>query len=161
MQAAAAASPGGAPGYKILQYQYIPEILERRGPHREGHLSAAKQLVEQGKCVLGGAAGDPVSLGVFVLKGMSDEVRHRMEGLLIGFNMTVRNAMNDAMCGVPKQFLKAADQGNLSSQTRHRVTQTITSGSAEQCQRLQDIKQFVETDPYFVNGLVTDWCAAA
>lgn len=113
MQAAAAASPGGVPGYKILQYQYVPEILDRRGPHREGHLSAAKQLVEQGKCVLGGAAGDPVSLGVFVLKGMSDEVRHCMECLHIGFNVIAKDAMMvDAMCAVFKFTFPGGREGS-------------------------------------------------
>lgn len=39
----------------ILTYDYVPEILERRGPFRDRHLSL---LAEHG-CVMGGAVGDP------------------------------------------------------------------------------------------------------
>ena len=34
-----------APTYHALLYSYVPEILEKRGPHREEHLSLAKQKV--------------------------------------------------------------------------------------------------------------------
>lgn len=60
--------------YKILQYDYVPDILEKRGPFREGHLAAARRLQEQGKCVIAGAFGDPVAGGMFVFMNMSDEV---------------------------------------------------------------------------------------
>lgn len=33
--------------FLILQYDYIPDILEKRGPYREGHLAAAKKLKEE------------------------------------------------------------------------------------------------------------------
>jgi uncharacterized protein len=72
LQVTAAQSP---PTFKILQYDYVRDILEKRGPHRDGHLAAAQKLADDGKCVLGGAAGDPVSQGVFVFKDMSEDVR--------------------------------------------------------------------------------------
>ena len=75
MQSASAAA---APSYRILQYDYVPDILEKRGPHREGHLKAANDLAGQGKCVLGGAAGNPVSMGLFIFKDMSEEVCQRL-----------------------------------------------------------------------------------
>ena len=34
-----------APSYHVLQYKYIPEIVEKRGPFREKHLAAAGQKV--------------------------------------------------------------------------------------------------------------------
>ena len=34
-----------APSYHVLQYKYVPDILEKRGPHREAHLGAARQKV--------------------------------------------------------------------------------------------------------------------
>jgi hypothetical protein len=34
-----------APSYFILQYKYIPEIMEKRDPHRQGHLDAIKKGV--------------------------------------------------------------------------------------------------------------------
>ena len=32
-------------GNFVLQYKYIPEILEKRDPHRQGHLDAIKKGV--------------------------------------------------------------------------------------------------------------------
>ncbi len=42
----------------LLQYDYIPDVLEKRGPYREGHLGLAKQLIEEGKCLSGGPTSD-------------------------------------------------------------------------------------------------------
>lgn len=41
----------------LLQYDYIPEVLEKRGPYREAHLGLAKKLIEEGRCVSGGPTG--------------------------------------------------------------------------------------------------------
>lgn len=38
----------------LLRYDYIPDVLEKRGPHREGHLNLAKELIDQGTCLAGG-----------------------------------------------------------------------------------------------------------
>jgi uncharacterized protein YciI len=43
----------------LLKYDYIPEVLEKRGPYREGHLNLAKQLIDEGKCLSGGPTGPP------------------------------------------------------------------------------------------------------
>ena len=43
----------------LLQYDYIPEVLEKRGPYREGHLNLAKDLIAEGKCLSGGPTGEP------------------------------------------------------------------------------------------------------
>ena len=43
----------------LLHYDYIPDVLEKRGPHREGHLNLAKDLISQGKCLSGGPTGPP------------------------------------------------------------------------------------------------------
>jgi hypothetical protein len=67
--------PDAAATYKILQYDYVPDIIEKRGPFREGHLAAARALEEQGKCVIAGAVGDPVVGGMLVFKNTSEEVR--------------------------------------------------------------------------------------
>lgn len=65
------------PPYRLLVYEYVPDVLEKRGPHREAHLAAAQQLSDAGKCLLGGAAGNPPSQGIFVMHGMSEQVRAR------------------------------------------------------------------------------------
>ena len=38
----------------LLSYEYIPDVLEKRGPYREGHLGLAKDMIEEGVCVSGG-----------------------------------------------------------------------------------------------------------
>src|SRR3569832_969541 len=43
----------------LLHYDYIPEVLEKRGPYREGHLGLAKELIAQGTCVSGGPTSLP------------------------------------------------------------------------------------------------------
>lgn len=43
----------------LLQYSYIPEVLEKRGPYREKHLNLAKGLIAEGKCLSGGPTGTP------------------------------------------------------------------------------------------------------
>lgn len=42
----------------LLKYDYIPDVLEKRGPFREGHLGLAKQMIEEGTCLSGGPTGD-------------------------------------------------------------------------------------------------------
>ena len=43
----------------LLKYEYIPDVLEKRGPHREGHISLAKKMIEENKCLSGGPTGEP------------------------------------------------------------------------------------------------------
>eukprot|EP00567_Pseudictyota_dubia_P009730 CAMPEP_0197455348 /NCGR_PEP_ID=MMETSP1175-20131217/40541_1 /TAXON_ID=1003142 /ORGANISM="Triceratium dubium, Strain CCMP147" /LENGTH=135 /DNA_ID=CAMNT_0042989177 /DNA_START=24 /DNA_END=431 /DNA_ORIENTATION=- len=43
----------------LLKYDYIPDVLEKRAPHREGHLELAKKLIDEGKCLSGGPTGPP------------------------------------------------------------------------------------------------------
>ena len=38
----------------LLNYEYIPDVLEKRGPFREGHIGLAKDMIEKGRCVSGG-----------------------------------------------------------------------------------------------------------
>mmetsp|Transcript_30763 Transcript_30763/g.63384 ORF Transcript_30763/g.63384 Transcript_30763/m.63384 type:complete len:156 (+) Transcript_30763:96-563(+) len=43
----------------LLSYEYIPDVLEKRGPYREGHLGLAKDMIEKGTCVSGGPTLSP------------------------------------------------------------------------------------------------------
>jgi len=43
----------------VLFYDYPPDVLERREPHREGHLALLRERHEAGDCVMAGALGDP------------------------------------------------------------------------------------------------------
>ncbi|OEU20961.1 hypothetical protein FRACYDRAFT_164376, partial [Fragilariopsis cylindrus CCMP1102] len=42
----------------LLRYDYIPDVLEKRDPYREGHLGLAKQFIADGTCLSGGPTGD-------------------------------------------------------------------------------------------------------
>ena len=46
--------------YFILFYSYVENIIERRIPYREEHLSLAKACVERGELILGGAFAEPI-----------------------------------------------------------------------------------------------------
>jgi uncharacterized protein len=45
--------------HHILFYDYVDEILERRGPYREAHLARIASEREAGRIVMAGALGDP------------------------------------------------------------------------------------------------------
>ena len=55
-----------AVAYYLLEYAYVPDVVERRGPHRPGHLDLIRQAAERGEIVLAGALADPVDRGLFV-----------------------------------------------------------------------------------------------
>lgn len=46
--------------YFILFYSHVENIIERRIPYREEHLSLAKAYVERGELLLGGAFAEPI-----------------------------------------------------------------------------------------------------
>ncbi|MDX6727406.1 MAG: uncharacterized protein QOK49_2211 [Baekduia sp.] len=43
----------------VLLYTFGPDIVERRAPHRDAHLTLLRELHAAGDCVMGGALGDP------------------------------------------------------------------------------------------------------
>ncbi len=45
--------------HHVLFYDYVPDILERRGPHRDGHLAWLREWAADGRMVAAGALGDP------------------------------------------------------------------------------------------------------
>ena len=55
----------------LLKYQYVPDILERRGPYRAAHLEGANQKAAEKKLVLAGALADPVDGAVFIFRNSS------------------------------------------------------------------------------------------
>ncbi len=46
--------------YRILFYDYVEDILERRAPFRDAHLGAIGKLREEGALVMAGVFADPV-----------------------------------------------------------------------------------------------------
>jgi uncharacterized protein YciI len=45
--------------HQILFYDYVEDILERRGPYREAHLAKIGAEREAGRIVMAGAVGNP------------------------------------------------------------------------------------------------------
>ena len=43
----------------VLFYEYVPDILERRPPHREAHLAGIRAGKDDGRILMAGPLGDP------------------------------------------------------------------------------------------------------
>lgn len=56
--------------HHILFYEYVPDIVERRGPFREAHLG---RIRTEPAIVLAGAVGDPPHGAAIVFKDASPE----------------------------------------------------------------------------------------
>ena len=56
--------------HHILFYEYVEDIVQRRGPHREGHLERIRAAREQGEVVMAGALGDPPHGGAIVFRDL-------------------------------------------------------------------------------------------
>jgi hypothetical protein len=59
--------------HHILFYDYVDDILERRGPYREAHLAAIRAGREAGRVVMAGAVGDPPHGAVIVFGDVEPE----------------------------------------------------------------------------------------
>jgi uncharacterized protein len=47
-------TPGAPKQYYVLRYKYVPDVLEKRTPHRAKHLALAQELANSSKCAGGG-----------------------------------------------------------------------------------------------------------
>ncbi|WP_242392959.1 YciI family protein [Anaeromyxobacter oryzisoli] len=59
--------------YFALFYDYVPDVLERRKPHRDGHLALAAELNRKGTLLFAGAF-DPPNGALFVFQGTQADV---------------------------------------------------------------------------------------
>lgn len=57
---------------KLLHYEYVENIVERRAPHRPAHLELIAKWVADGRVVAGGATGDPPSGALIVFRETGD-----------------------------------------------------------------------------------------
>lgn len=60
--------------YKLLTYDYVPDIVERRDPYRPGHLAAIEAAVADGRMAAAGAVGTPPAAGLLVFADVDDAV---------------------------------------------------------------------------------------
>ena len=65
---ASSVDPPPPPRYHLLQYSYVPDLLEKRGPHRAAHIEGAKQALAAGKLYMAGALADPVDGAIFIFR---------------------------------------------------------------------------------------------
>jgi len=54
--------------HHVLFYDYVEDVLERRGPHRDEHIALAQQWRDDGGLVLAGALGTPPTGAMFVFR---------------------------------------------------------------------------------------------
>jgi uncharacterized protein YciI len=52
--------------YWLLFYDYVDDVLDRRGPLRSEHLERAQAAVDRGELLMAGALAEPVDGAVFV-----------------------------------------------------------------------------------------------
>ena len=57
--------------HHLLLYEYVDDMLERRGPHREAHLDRIRVERDGGRIVMAGALGDPPTGGAIVFRGVT------------------------------------------------------------------------------------------
>jgi uncharacterized protein YciI len=48
----------------------VPDVIERRGPYRESHLTALRDARDSGRVVMAGVLGDPPRGAVIVFQGV-------------------------------------------------------------------------------------------
>jgi uncharacterized protein YciI len=63
----------GASDHHLLFYDYVEDMSERRGPHREAHLARISSERERGRITLAGAVGDPPHGAAIVFKGVEPD----------------------------------------------------------------------------------------
>ena len=57
---------------KLLFYDYVEDIVERRAPHRPAHLALIEEWVADGRVLAGGATGDPPAGALIVFSADGD-----------------------------------------------------------------------------------------
>ncbi len=57
---------------QILRYEYVEDIVERRGEHRDAHLAAIRSYAGDDRIVMAGAVGDPPHGGLIVFRDAAD-----------------------------------------------------------------------------------------
>ena len=66
--------------FYLLTYDYVDGIVDKRGPHRAGHLAHAKAAIARGDVVLGGAFADLTQAGIVFRVADAAEVEAFVEG---------------------------------------------------------------------------------
>ncbi|QDZ18004.1 YCII domain-containing protein [Chloropicon primus] len=70
---ASSSAAGDGDSYSVLIYDYVPDILDKRGPFRAAHIEAAKKMAAEDRMAMAGAFADPVDGALFIFKNVSKE----------------------------------------------------------------------------------------
>lgn len=78
VRALASAPPRMVSRY-VLFYDYTADVLEKRDPHRAGHLGLLKEMSAEGRILFGGAFSEPVdgAMVVFTDREAAEEFKAR------------------------------------------------------------------------------------
>jgi uncharacterized protein len=57
---------------QLLIYEYVPDMAERRAPHREGHLALIARYHADERLAIAGGIGDPVHGGLLAFRTRAD-----------------------------------------------------------------------------------------
>ncbi|HKS99247.1 MAG TPA: YciI family protein [Rugosimonospora sp.] len=52
----------------VVLYHYVPDMAERRTPHREAHIAWLREHAAAGRLLLAGALQEPVDTGLLVFR---------------------------------------------------------------------------------------------
>jgi uncharacterized protein YciI len=64
----------GGDSHHLLLYEYVEDVVERRGPYREDHLRRIRAEKEAGRVVMAGALGNPPAGAAIVFRGVDGDV---------------------------------------------------------------------------------------
>jgi uncharacterized protein len=53
----------------ILFYDYVPDVVARRVPHRPAHVALIEEWIADGRILMAGAIGDPPTGAAIVFRG--------------------------------------------------------------------------------------------
>lgn len=62
--------------YYMLMYDYVPDVLEKRAPHRKNHFEFLQKYESAGQLILGGAFNPPSQGACLVFKGEKSMVEN-------------------------------------------------------------------------------------
>jgi uncharacterized protein YciI len=62
---------------QILQYEYVPDIADKRAPHRQAHLDLIAAYHGDGRIVMAGAVGDPPHAGLLIFRTAQEAASFR------------------------------------------------------------------------------------
>jgi uncharacterized protein len=57
----------------MLVYEYVEDVVDRRGPYRDAHLARIYEERDAGRLVMAGALGDPPHGGALVFRDVEPE----------------------------------------------------------------------------------------